>query len=874
MRRAAQSGAAPSGAAWAAFACLLAVAPSRADEPAPRTVRAAHRSGALAIDGLLDESAWAAAQVAEGFRQVQPDEGADSAVATRVRVLFDEESLYFGVECDDPEEPTSLLNRRDRDVAGDSVSIVLDTALDRRTAYRFTVHAAGQQADGIHFDDTGYGTDWDAAWESAVARTPRGWSLELRIPLRVLRVPEGAAAMGFDVVRMLARRHEESHWQYVARGVPGLVSRLGTLTGLAGIRQVHALELRPFFAARGQLSSPAGPARAGVRAGPCTSVGLSASASAEGCLGLDLRLPLTSDLALIGAVYPDFGQVESDQRVLNLTTFETFLPEKRPFFTEGLELFQPPVRMTDWGGAYGGDAFQLFYSRRVGRALAAPVLPEGAALLDQAVARPVASAVKLLGRAGPAMVALLSALEPAVEAEVLGAGGVRSGLRVADTAHSAALRARLPLGDSALVGLTATARDPLFTPGQRHSHAGALDFALFDAERDWTCTGQVAGSLLTGGATEVVPDGTLLGSGATGSAAQVRLAKDGGFLTGFFDADLLSPRFEVNDLGFSRRANLFRSFAAVTLRDLHPSERWQKAAITLSGREIRNASLDTTLYRDLIVQPEVTFGNFWTALADAIWVPARGDDRELGDGTPIVQRGGWAAVLGLTSDPNRDLSGTLDLVRAAYGPGTASTALLTFTIRPAARLEAHLELGYDGVRDEVRRLRGATTPPSAPGGPAPLDPATATAQQRLYLFAPQSADSFTALLRGTLALSPRLTLQAYAQLFTEGISYGAPLRAEAAPGRGAIRVDGLVPALPADAAPLADTHQAGLDLNLILRWEWRLGSVLYLVYAHHAAAERAFDQPSPLSLHDDLRSLTSAPRGDSLLFKIDLLGAL
>jgi Domain of unknown function (DUF5916)/Carbohydrate family 9 binding domain-like len=860
--------------ALAAAAALWAVAAPAAEEPArpQRTLTAARRTAEIHIDGKTGEKAWEAAQPQGGFTQVQPDEGAPATVATRVRALFDSESLYFAIECDDPEEPTDLLSRRDRDVQGDQVSVVLDTTLDRRTAYRFTVHSAGQQSDGIHFDDTGYGADWDGAWESAVARREGGWSVEIRLPLRILRLPEGASALGLDVVRVLARRHEESHWQFVPRGVPGVVSKLGALAGLEGIHQERAIDLRPYVAWRGTLFTPELPQRAPIRPGGCTSAGLTKSASSEGCIGLDFKAPLTSGLALLGALNPDFGQVESDQRVLNLTTFETFLPEKRPFFTEGLELFQPPVRMTDWGGSYGGDAFQLFYSRRVGRALAAPALDAGAALLDQAVSRPVASALKLVGQAGPVTTAALSAFEPVVRAAVLDAGGAPSSPKVADAAHSFALRAKAPLGDNAIAGTTFTGRDPLFAPGQRHAHAAALDLTLFDDARDASLALQAAGSHLYGGADAVQPDGTLLSSGATGGALQLRAAKDGGWLTGFVDYDLLSDRFEVNDLGYQRRGNLQRGFAAVAFKDLHPSERWQKAAVTLSGRDIRAPRTGTVLYRDFIVQPEVTFGNFWTLLLAAVWVPARGDDRELLDGTPVLQSGGGAGVVSLATDPNLPLSATLDLFRAHYGKGTTTSVLLTATLRPASRLEAHLELGYDGVRDELRRLRAATTLPAR--GLTPLEPLAATAQERLYLFAPQSADSFSALLRGTLSLSPRLTLQAYAQLFTAGIAYGSALRAVAPPGRAPIQLEALSPALAQDGAPVGDNHQAGLDVNLILRWEWQLGSVLYLVYAHHAASDLSFAQPAPLSIQDDLRSLGSAPRGDSLLFKIDLLGAL
>src|SRR5436190_1885158 len=194
--------------------------------------------------------------------------------------------------------------------------------IDRRTAYHFGVYAAGQQVDGMHFNDDDYTSDWDAAWESAVATTPSGWSVEMRIPLRVLRVPEGARAFGLNVARTLTRRHEETTWQYRPREAAGVVSGFGLLTGLDGLRPVVQLDLKPYVAGRGNCGT--------ATATPC---------QAGFDLGLDARYSLTSELALVGTVHPDFGQVEIDERVLNLTTFESYLQEKCTFFHEWLVLF-------------------------------------------------------------------------------------------------------------------------------------------------------------------------------------------------------------------------------------------------------------------------------------------------------------------------------------------------------------------------------------------------------------------------------------------------------------------------------------------------------------------------------------------------------
>src|SRR5207248_8403221 len=262
--------------------------------------------------------------------------------------------------------------------------------------------------------------------------------------LRILRVPDGAPEFGFNVYRYLARRKEQDQWRYRPRGSSGDVSLLGQLTGVRGIHPVRSLELRPYLASRSTMTRPApGPASAPFRFAPCSSFGIGANGVAAGCAGVDLRYSLASDLSLVATVNPDFGQVEADQRVLNLSTFETFFPEKRPFFTEGLDLVQSPLR-NQFGGPYGGDAYQVFYSRRLGKPPPDWDKDTNGTLLYQPTAQPVGAATKLSGTVGAASVGLLTAFEPRVTAQAL-QGGRLTDVRTAEAAQSEALRVRVPI---------------------------------------------------------------------------------------------------------------------------------------------------------------------------------------------------------------------------------------------------------------------------------------------------------------------------------------------------------------------------------------------------------------------------------------------
>jgi hypothetical protein len=855
---------------------------ARPGDPAPpsrmRSIGAVRRVGPLVLDGRLDEAAWAAAPWGDGFTQAEPDEGAPASVQTRFKVLWDDKALYVGVECDDPEPPTARLSRRDRAIDADYISFDLDTTLDRRTAYHFQIFAAGQQRDGIHFNDTEFTSDWDGAWESSVAATDRGWSLEAKIPLRLLRIRDGTRAFGFNLYRYLARRHEEDQWRYRPRGTPGDISQLGLLQGLDGIRPVRSLELRPYLAARTTLTTPA-PAnvRAPAAFAGCGSVGANPNVVAAGCAGLDLRYSLASDLSLIATVNPDFGQVEADARVLNLSTFETFFPEKRPFFLEDLDLFKSPLQIP-FGGPYGGQSFTLFYSRRIGRPPEDPDTSDGATILYQPSAQPVAAAVKLTGSVGRASVGFLSAVQPKVFSQVLQNGTVQDRLS-ATAAYDGALRLRTPLGDNSIAGFTATAADPLFTGSGRRAHVGAADFTAFSSSRTYSLSAQLAGSLLSGGPHTVVRDGTVIDPGATGVGFTSIARKNGEGFDGAVAADYLSPRFSTNDLGFMPRANLARAMAYVGYNDPHPAGWRQRWNMNVAAREVRDAALGVTLHRAIGPEFSLLFRNYWGISAGVSREGRAADDRELRDGTPLERQPAWVTYGSVGSDSRRPVS--LDLSwsqRREEGRAAINTELdWSLGFRPHPQFEGSLDGAVIYETGTVRRIRKATALPGGTEDPTVvLDPEAAVLRTREYLLAPLRARSVSATLRCTLAFSPRLTLQSYAQLFTAGLAYGGAQRAVVGPGKRLVTLGQLTDATAADAPPNADNRQVGLNLNLILRWEWMLGSTLYLVYAHQTSNEI---RPSVrgLSFSGDLAALSSAQgavSGDTILVKVDLLKAL
>jgi hypothetical protein len=307
-------------------------------------------NGAVRIDGRLDEPAWQGAAPVGQLTQRDPEEGRPASQHTEARLVYDGEALYVGVRLDDALGVTTRLGRRDMPLLdSDWFAVTLDSYHDHRTAFRFQVNPGGVQRDAA-VSMAGGGEDedlsWDAVWEVATAVDSDGWTAEIRIPFSQLRFrPAAEQTWGIQLERVIGRRGEVAWFSFVTKAELAGVHRYGHLEGLRGIEPGKRLELLPYVATRGEYEDPgANPFR--------TDREYSAS------VGADLLYRVTPNLTMNGTINPDFGQVEVDPEIVNLGVYETFFPEKRPFFVEGSEIF-------DFTGNTSGG--QLFYSRRIGR---------------------------------------------------------------------------------------------------------------------------------------------------------------------------------------------------------------------------------------------------------------------------------------------------------------------------------------------------------------------------------------------------------------------------------------------------------------------------------------------------------------------------
>jgi hypothetical protein len=329
--------------------------PKKKPDPDPEPYRAlASRAnpGTPVIDGKLDEAAWALAQPIMDFVQRDPEEGAPATERTQAWVLYDDGSLYIGVRAYDsePDRIIGELTRRDKSSASDWIVVSIDSYYDRRTAFEFRVNPVGVERDTYRYDDTNQDDSWNAVWDVATSIDGEGWVAEFRIPFSQLRFSEAPEqTWGFNIERVIQRKAEVVQWKPIPKDASGWVSEYGELVGINGIEPPRRLEVLPYaVATQGYtVADPGNPFQTG--------------SEFEGNVGADLRYGLTNSLTLNLTLNPDFGQVEADPSVVNLSAFETFFSEKRPFFLEGANIFQFSLG----GGGHGME--QLFYSRRIGR---------------------------------------------------------------------------------------------------------------------------------------------------------------------------------------------------------------------------------------------------------------------------------------------------------------------------------------------------------------------------------------------------------------------------------------------------------------------------------------------------------------------------
>jgi hypothetical protein len=808
------------------------------------------------IDGELDDLVWGKSWVDPNFTQNFPEEGKPASERTEVRVLYDDDSVYIGVRCFDsqPDKIVARLTRRDRDIDSDKVIVDIGSKNDRASAYHFQVNAAGVQVDGIRFNDTDYSSDWDGRWYSEVSSDETGWTAELKIPLVTLRYNGDVNSFGFQVRRYIARRSETDEWSYVPRTAKGEVSYYGEINGMSGLNakrlfDVLVYDSRRFIFRRNQ--------------------GVFDGRDQASNFGADVKVGITPALTLNGTINPDFGTVEVDQVVLNLSTFETYFPEKRAFFLEGTEIFATP--------------FKLFYSRRVG---ATPPSPSLGTLLEPLPDGRIWGAANISGLIGDrTSIGILDAVTSRQDATVERTmGGSRESLLVDPLANFGVVRLRREFGVNNSIGLLATSVNRIEPKGEAAPQPGDLcpvpystaftflipptpnkgrctndaytsgaDMNLRTKDGSWGASGQVLGSFIVHGPKRVIPDGTVIGSGSKGWGMVFDAGRYGGdhwlYTVHYRHA---SPELQINDAGYLAYANFREIGTQLTWRTTKATENFHALAVNASFNHRRDWNLKDNTNFSPLLSTSMKFKNFWTLNAGFSHFIRYEEIRETQDGARTQRNRGYYTFASVGTNPSKSTVLSLDFSTLGVYSGLKSYDWVgTISLKPTPALELDV---LPAVSWAYGVARWVGTDDNGDG-------------TRTYNFQDLNYKSFDLTMRGTYTFARTLSLQVYLQTFLANGTFSDPSRVVASGSKPLLEVD----AFRSSPAPVLDGFRDGaVNVNMFLRWEYLPLSALWLVYTHNQG-QTAYDPMTEGAPRLRFDRFSEGPATDTILIKLSYL---
>jgi len=832
------------------------------------------------MDGDLSDACWQQVDWGTDFVEWEPKEGDSPTRQTAFKILYDDANLYVAYRAyDDPREVDDLLARRDW-FPGDWVEINIDSHNDKRTAFSFTSSVSGARGDEfVSEDGNNWDGNWDPVWELRSRIDDEGWTAEVRIPFSQLRFSEQEEQVwGIQVQRRLYRKEERSLWQPFSKDESGWVSRFGELRGIQGVRPPRRVEILPYAAAdamRGE-AVPGDPFQDG--------------SDNNVHAGVDGKLGVTGDLTLDFTVNPDFGQVEADPSEVNLSAFETFFSEKRPFFIEGSNILDYPIAPAVTGGSFTAD--NLFYSRRIGAAPHFHPDLEDGEYADVPGTSSIIGALKLSGKtAGGLSVGVLNSMVAREKAEIDDQGVRRQETVEPFTNYFVGrLQQEFDEGNTRFGGIvTAVNRDtgePQLAALHRSAYTAGLDFRHEWARKSWYVAANATASRVAGDEKALFltqtssaryfqrPDNghesvDTTRTSLAGQAGSLRLARAGGsgafrFETG---AAFRTPGFEINDMGYLRRADEINQFT------------WGQYSVRKPFAVFRRFSwnanqwLDWDFGGDLLDRQANT--NFNTNFKNN-WACGAGITHTWDITSNTVLRGGPSMRLAPATNAeawvNTDQRKTVALGFGGSWSGEGSGSTTRY---------------YDGWVDlflqVTNTLRITVSPWYARGEPQLQYVTTRGYGGGRYLLANLKQETGAVTLRLDYTITPNLTVQYYGSPFVSSGAYTQFKRVTAPKAEGyddrfqtftddeIVRDDdGYHVDEDGDGAVdysfgNPDFNFRDFNSNLVLRWEYQPGSLLYLVWSQ---ARSDFAPYGQFAFRSDLQDLFDTSPENIFLIKI------
>ena len=777
-------------------------------------VRVSPNTTSIRIDGRVDDEAWMRAQVVSDLTQEDPDNMMPPTESTMVRVAYDDRYLYVSVQMAmrDVSELRDGLGRRGSAPPSDRVFIAFDTAHDHQNAYVFEVNASGVQNDYLQVGDTGTNNDYEAVWEVVTLQTGQGWNAEFMIPFSQMRFPSqpgNETVWGFNFRRDIFARGEQDWWVAKPRGAQGIVSRFGHLVFDDRLTPPRRLELTPYVL--GQLQTKSGEASSGA-------------ANA----GLDVRVGLGSSASLSATVNPDFGQVEADPSVLNLSVFETFFPEKRPFFLEDSQAFVLPFGL-----------FPDFYSRRIGQQPNHFELADSETLVTKPDTTTIFGAVKFTGKTSrwnygalTAVTSRESGLVDVTGQEGSGATFTRRERKVIEprSIYSVARVSRNLLGDTSNVGLIAT---NVTRELDADASLAGVDATLRRDRNRFILNGHAV-------ATYAPIDGVIRNGfgGVINSEYTTKYYNVNGHL------DRFSPSFRNSDLGFFfARPDRNEASGGVFLYQPDPKGFIRNSTLNVYGGRQWNAD-HLPIGGWTGINGNVNFTNFWHVFVGLTRRPSQYDDVGARGGPPVLSPAASWMNVRIESDSRKQWGESLRFFAFHNRFGGYSTQIEpSVRLQPSQRLVATVGVELTSSLDDAQWIKNTDA-----DGDATED----------NVYGALSRHEINITTRATYSFTRDITLEAYVQPFVAVGNY-FDIRKLARPKSYEFT--------PVTLADDPDFNKKSIRGTIVLRWEYVRGSTLFAVWNLATSDEDA--RKGIYSPWRDLRGAFGAPGTNTFAIKLN-----
>lgn len=862
----------------------------RASMVEPREICAKNLKGShIILDGKLSEAVWSQAEKSGNFTQRNPNDGRTATLKTEFSILYDDNYLYAGIRAwdDEPEKITGILTRRDEYTSSDWLYVSIDSYNDNRTAFEFGLNAAGVKHDLRRYNDDNADEDWDAVWDGQVNIDDKGWTAEFRIPLRELRfVSVDNMEWGLMVYREIPRfENELSVWNHWSRKENGFVSNYGRLTGLVNIKSENPIYVSPYFLSSSNISD--------------TKVNSLHTNNYDflNSIGGDIRYSFSNGLTVDATFNPDFGQVEADPAEFNLTQFESYFSEKRPFFIEGSNIFE-------FNGFSSNSS--LFYSRRIGRAPVGSYSGDPSAVYSERPNRTtILSAAKLTGRTNNGVsIGVLSTVTDEEQAIEFLPGDSTNTYNIEPRASYSVGRVQKDFRDGGTtlgVIATSTFRDlngsDLESVMHDKAYSGGIDFSHEFFDRNYNFRTAVSFSEVQGSKEAILrtqtgsghffqrPDATHLNldeeavslGGYSGIAS---LAKTSGSWRYSLGVSAISPGFEVNDLGYNRRADDIDQWLWVSYRDTEP------------GKTIREYQLNINQWTGLNFAGELAgrggnvngnmrFNNNYSAFGGiGINLPGLNYDHLRG-GNAIATSSGANMWYGFNSDDRKDFGfGYFGFVFVNADDVFSSSFSPNITYRPRKNIQISLNPEYQYFDDT---WAWATSFYDNEG-------------IRRYVFSDLFMETFSLTMRLDITLRTNLSIQFYASPFMTAGHYSTFREvdqnlevdfdkrfseySESEIHENIDSDDGRIVSYEIDRDSDGindhifgnpDFNYKQMNTNMVIRWEYNPGSSVYLVWS---TGKSDYEQTGTFNFSADSKRLLKTTGDNVFLLKFSYLLAM